>query len=267
MGKQATRLDCGEMQMSDPLRIFEPGFGDDATAYYQQEARTLIDAWRDEWHLEPEPEMDDGNSKIYESLISHVAKALQIAATPPTSPSALCRASLSCRSGKGRAKVELQFSELRDAQAVHKWLANTRNAAATPSPETVAAKEGWTPEQFARLMPELSEEERARILAETAIGGEAQKCVNEPTLGADGRYCTHHDDDPAHSAYCYLPPCPKCGDSQALYGAETIGCGRCSWEANREDWVKRASCVFTAAPLPAAGDDEGENGARNGIEK
>jgi hypothetical protein len=27
----------------------------------------------------------------------------------------------------------------------------------------------------------------------------------QPTLGGDGRYCTHHDDDPAHTKECYEP--------------------------------------------------------------
>lgn len=26
-----------------------------------------------------------------------------------------------------------------------------------------------------------------------------------PTTGADGRYCRHHDDDPAHTLDCYSP--------------------------------------------------------------
>lgn len=64
---------------NDPLRISYPGLsGDDADA----KARELIDAWRDEWHLEPEPEMDNGTFKIYESLVGYVARALQTAATP-----------------------------------------------------------------------------------------------------------------------------------------------------------------------------------------
>lgn len=71
--------------IDDPLRIFVPGFSaDDADI----KARTLIDTWRDEWHLEPEPELDGGNSKVYESLVSYVAAALQrVAATPPDTPS------------------------------------------------------------------------------------------------------------------------------------------------------------------------------------
>lgn len=28
---------------------------------------------------------------------------------------------------------------------------------------------------------------------------------DEPTLGADGRYCCHLDDDPAHTKECYQP--------------------------------------------------------------
>lgn len=33
-----------------------------------------------------------------------------------------------------------------------------------------------------------------------------KRCV-APTAGADGRYCTHHDDDPAHTTECYEPIC------------------------------------------------------------
>lgn len=58
---------------NDPLRVFEPGFSGDGA---DKEARELIDAWRDEWHLEPEPEMDNNNSKVYESLVGYVANAL-----------------------------------------------------------------------------------------------------------------------------------------------------------------------------------------------
>lgn len=65
---------------NDPLRIFEPGFSGDSA---DTRAREVIDAWRDEWHLEPEPEMDNGNFKIYESLVKHVAGALRAAATTP----------------------------------------------------------------------------------------------------------------------------------------------------------------------------------------
>lgn len=49
----------------------------------EQKARTVIDAWRDEWHLEPEPEMDGANSEVYESLVRHVANALRAATPPP----------------------------------------------------------------------------------------------------------------------------------------------------------------------------------------
>lgn len=31
------------------------------------------------------------------------------------------------------------------------------------------------------------------------------------TPGGDGCYCTHHPDDPAHGAACYLPPEPTAG--------------------------------------------------------
>lgn len=62
----------------DPLQIFEPGFSGDGA---DKEARELIDAWRDEWHLEPELEMDNGNSRVYESLIEHVVTARNNAAT------------------------------------------------------------------------------------------------------------------------------------------------------------------------------------------
>lgn len=41
---------------NDPLRILEPGFSGDSA---DVKARELIDAWRDEWHLEPEPEMKE----------------------------------------------------------------------------------------------------------------------------------------------------------------------------------------------------------------
>lgn len=49
---------------------------------YEHQARTLIDRWRDEWHLEPEPEMDGSNSKVYESLVDHVATALRVPRSP-----------------------------------------------------------------------------------------------------------------------------------------------------------------------------------------
>jgi len=37
-----------------------------------------------------------------------------------------------------------------------------------------------------------------------------------------------------------MQPCPKCGDTNALYGEQPIGCGRCSWEADFDDWQSRA---------------------------
>lgn len=49
----------------------------------QRDARALVDAWRDEWHLEPEPEMDNGTSQVYESLVNHVASALASASASP----------------------------------------------------------------------------------------------------------------------------------------------------------------------------------------
>lgn len=183
-------------------------------------AMRAAEEWlRSEWAKYYGGDIDEGVNALAAIITRHLAAA----------PAALCRASLSCRSGEGRAKVELQFSELRDAQAVHKWLANTRNAAATPSPETAAAKEGWTPEQFARLMPELSEEERASILAETAVGGEAQKCVK----------CGHE----------LLPDCPLNELGQCQVSLST------SIDSNIYDCG--CACDFTA-PVPDAVDDEGE---------
>lgn len=193
---------------------------------HEQKARALIDAWRDEWHLEPEPELDGGNSKIYESLVSHVATALQRAATPPDTPAVAREAAM---------------------EAAKEWFWTTTA--------------NMPPAEVERLAVIISKYFTPSPAPETAASGEPRRCVkcrHHETVdlhdegecqvrGQSGFICGCRCEFPA-------PRCIRCGHAVGV--ERTLK--RCKARIDGGEALCQCHCEF-AGPLPAAGNDEADS--------
>lgn len=91
-------------------------------------------------------EVYEGNDRTYYMFYAH-AECWNRRAAVAGPPEALMRAANLCRSGiagERSTKVELLFTDLKDAQAVHRWLAELKTAAATSSPTAAESSSAQT---------------------------------------------------------------------------------------------------------------------------